>query len=198
MLLKNPAGGMPRVCDTAYISESAVIIGNVEIKGDVYIAPNTTIRADEPGSAIKIESGCNIQDNVVIHALGGSAVVAGKNTSLAHGCIVHGPCTLGENCFIGFGSVVFNCMLGDHCVILHRTLVKNVKISTRRLIEDGAVVNKQCIADCLGEVTADISDFVGRVVRTNLVLTRSYYKLGRDSRSISAFRSVIISNSYKI
>jgi len=118
MLLKNPAGGMPRVSDTAYVSESAVIIGNVEIKGDVYIAPHTTIRADEPGSAIVIGSGCNIQDNVVIHALGGSAVIAGKNTSLAHGCIVHGPCTLGDNCFIGFGSVVFNCTLGDDCVVL--------------------------------------------------------------------------------
>jgi carbonic anhydrase/acetyltransferase-like protein (isoleucine patch superfamily) len=183
MLLKNPAGGMPRVCDTAYVSESAVIIGNVEIKGDVYIAPNTTIRADEPGSAIIIESGCNIQDNVVIHALGGSAVVVGKNTSLAHGCIVHGPCTLGIKCFIGFGSVVFNCTLGDDCVILHRTLVKDVIISTRRLIEDGAVVNKQGIADCLGEVTMDISNFVGRVMSTNLVLAKSYSKLSRDSRS---------------
>jgi carbonic anhydrase/acetyltransferase-like protein (isoleucine patch superfamily) len=174
MLLKNPAGRMPRVCDTAYVSESAVIIGNVEIKGDVYIAPHTTIRADEPGSAIIIESGCNIQDNVVIHALGGSAVVVGKNTSLAHGCIVHGPCSFG---FIGFGSVVFNCTLGDDCVILHRTLVKDVKIYTRRLIEDGAVVNKQGIADRLGEVTVEYSDFVSRVVRTNLVLARSYSKI---------------------
>jgi len=168
---------MPRVCDTSYVSESAVIIGNVEIKGDVYIAPHTTIRADEPGSAIIIESGCNIQDNVVIHAMGGSAVVAGKNTSLAHGCIVHGPCTFGNNCFIGFGSVVFNCTLGDECIILHRTLVKDVKISTRRLIEDGVVVNKQGIAFRLGEVTVEYSDFVSRVVRTNLVLARSYSKI---------------------
>ncbi|MCX9081522.1 MAG: carbonate dehydratase [Candidatus Methanoperedens sp.] len=177
MLLKNPAGGMPTVCDTAYVSESAVIIGNVEIKGDVYIAPNTTIRADEPGSAIIIESGCNIQDNVVIHALGGSTVVAGENTSMAHGCIVHGPCTFGNNCFIGFGSVVFNCTLGDDCVILHRTLVKDVIISPRRLIEDGAVVNKQGIADYLGEVTVEISDFVKRVVGTNLMLVKSYSEL---------------------
>lgn len=137
MLLKNPAGGMPRVSDTAYVSESAIIIGNVEIKENVYIAPHTTIRADEPGSAIIIGNGSNIQDNVVIHALGDSAVIAGKNTSLAHGCIVHGPCTLGDNCFIGFGSVVFNCTLGEDCVILHRALVKDVKIPPRRLIGDG-------------------------------------------------------------
>ncbi len=176
-LLKNPDGGIPRVSDTAYVSESAVIIGNVEIKEDVYIAPHTTIRADEPGSEIIIGSGCNIQDNVVIHALGGSAVVVGKNTSLAHGCIVHGPCTLGDNCFIGFGSVVFNCALGDECVILHKTLVKDVKIPARRLIGDGAIVNKQRIADRLGEVTVEVSDFVSRVFNTNLVLGKSYSNL---------------------
>lgn len=113
----------------------------------------------------------------MIHALGDSAVVLGKNTSLAHGCIVHGPCTFGDKCFIGFGSVVFNCTLGDDCVILHRTLVKDVIISSRRLIEDGAIVNKQGIADCLGEVTVEDSDFVSRVVRTNLALARSYSKL---------------------
>lgn len=177
MLLKNPAGCMPRVSDTAYVSESAVIIGNVEIKGDVYIAPHATIRADEPGSAIIIGSGCNIQDNVVIHALGGSTVVTGKNTSLAHGCIVHGPCSLGDNCFIGFGSVVFNCTLGEDCVILHRALVKDVKIPALRLIGDGAVVNEQGIADRLGEVSVEVSDFVGGVVRTNLVLVKSYSNL---------------------
>src|SRR3990172_10653409 len=177
MLFKNPSGGMPRVSDTAYVSQSAVIIGDVEIKDNVYIAPHTTIRADEPGSAVVIGSGCNIQDNVVIHALMGSAVIAGKNTSLAHGCIVHGPCILGNNCFIGFGSVVFNCTLGDDCVVLHRTLVKDVKIPPRRLIGDGVVVNKQEIADRLSEVTEDDSDFASRVVHINFMLAKSYSQL---------------------
>ncbi len=177
MLHKNPAGGTPMVSDTAYISESAVIIGNVEIKGNVYIAPHTTIRADEPGSAIIIGSGCNIQDNVVIHALVGSAVITGKNTSLAHGCIVHGPCTIGDNCFIGFGSVVFNCVIGDDCVILHRALVKDVKIPACRTVEDGAVLNKQEDAGLLRETTAELSDFAKRVVRANLVLAESYSKI---------------------
>ena len=87
---------------------------------------------------------------------------------------MHGPCTLGDKCFIGFGSVVFNCTLGDECVILHKTLVKDVNIPSRRLIGDGAIVNKQSIADRLGEVTVEDSDFVSRVVHTNLVLARSY------------------------
>lgn len=177
MLQKNPSGESPIVNGAAYISESAVIIGNVEIKEGVYVAPNATIRADEPDSEVIIGSGCNIQDNVVIHALSGSSVIVGNKTSLAHGCIVHGPCTIGDNCFIGFGSVLFNCTTGEECVILHRALVKDVKIPVCRMVEDGAVLNKQENVWLLRETTAELLDFAKRVVGTNLVLAESYSKI---------------------
>lgn len=176
MLLKNPAGELPVVNDSAYVSDSAVIIGNVEIEENVYIAPNITIRADEPGSRIIIGSGCNVQDNVVIHALGGSEVLVGNKTSLSHGCIVHGPCTIGNNCFIGFGSVVFNCEIGNGCVVLHRALVKDVTIPDTRTVEDGMVVNKQHVADNLKDVAKELVDFANKVVSANLLLSESYSK----------------------
>jgi carbonic anhydrase/acetyltransferase-like protein (isoleucine patch superfamily) len=47
MLQKNPAGEAPVISETAYVSESAVIIGNVEIKEQVYIAPHATIIASK-------------------------------------------------------------------------------------------------------------------------------------------------------
>lgn len=76
MLHKNPDGVTPAVSDTPYISESAVIMGNVEINKKVYIAHNATIRADEPGSRIIIGKGCNIGNNCFI---GFSSVVLFKN-----------------------------------------------------------------------------------------------------------------------
>ncbi|MBE0521752.1 MAG: carbonate dehydratase [Candidatus Methanoperedenaceae archaeon] len=176
MLLKNPAGEMPIVSESAYVSDSTVIIGNVKIGERVYIAPNATIRADEPGSRIIIGSGCNIQDNVVIHGLQDSTVLVGDKTSLSHGCIVHGPCAIGNNCFIGFGSVVFNCVVGNECVVLHRALVKDVKIPDQRVVKDGMVVNEQENADKLGKVTRELIDFATRVVATNIVLSESYSK----------------------
>ncbi|MCX9014471.1 MAG: carbonate dehydratase [Candidatus Methanoperedens sp.] len=177
MLLKNPAGELPRVNKSAYISEYAVIIGNVEIGENVIIAPNATIRADEPGSRIIIGSGCNIQDNVVIHALQGSTVLVGNKTSLSHGCIVHGPCTIGNNCFIGFGSVVFNCVVGNGCVVQHMALLKDVTIPDRKTVNDGMVVNEQDTADKLDKVTKDLTDFATRVVSVNLMLSESYPKI---------------------
>src|SRR5512136_162740 len=104
-MLVTTTNGEPTISAKAFVSESAVIMGNVEIGHDVFIAPNATIRADEPGSRVIIHSGCNVQDNVVVHALAGSKAEVFSNSTLGHGCIVHGPCIVGKDCFIGFGSI---------------------------------------------------------------------------------------------
>ena len=66
-----------------------------------FIGPNAVIRADEVDSkgevkSIEIRAECNVQDGVIIHALCGTQVTVGQRTSLAHSCIIHGPCTLGR------------------------------------------------------------------------------------------------------
>lgn len=90
-----------------------MITGNVIIREQVFIAPHSSIRADEPGSLVIIGNGCNIQDNVIIHALTNTKVVIGDYSSLSHGCIVHGPIEVGRNCFIGFGAVVLGQIEAD-------------------------------------------------------------------------------------
>jgi len=131
MLLKTRSGESPRISASTYVCESAVITGNVIIGERVFIAPHASIRADEPGSRIIIGNGCNIQDNVIVHALTNTKVVIGDYASLSHGCIVHGPCDIGSNCFIGFGAVVFDCSIGDSCFVSHRALVRGVNIAPR-------------------------------------------------------------------
>ncbi|MCX9074424.1 MAG: carbonate dehydratase, partial [Candidatus Methanoperedens sp.] len=112
MLLKTRSGESPRISASTYVCESAVITGDVIIGEKVFIAPHASIRADEPGSQIIIGEGCNIQDNVIVHALAHSKVIIGDFTSLSHGCIVHGPIRVGKNWFSGFNSVVFDCSIG--------------------------------------------------------------------------------------
>jgi len=107
MIRKNPNGDYPEIDNTAYTDPSATVIGNIKIGKNVFVGPQAVLRADEPDSLIIIEDNCNIQDKVVIHAMKDTPVLIESNTSLAHGCIIHGPCKIGRNCFIGFGSVVF-------------------------------------------------------------------------------------------
>lgn len=180
MRLPNPHKQHPKISKKAWISETAVIIGNVSIADNVFVGPNAVLRADEPGSSITVHSCSNVQDNVVVHALSHSEVLIGKNTSLAHGCIVHGPCRIGEDCFIGFGAVVFDCSIGKNTLVLHKSIVRGVEISSGRMIPDGTVITSQDCADALEGITTDLTDFKKSVVSANIDLVEGYIKLGEE------------------
>jgi carbonic anhydrase/acetyltransferase-like protein (isoleucine patch superfamily) len=180
MHLPNPHKQHPKVSKRAWISETAVIIGNVSIADDVFVGPNAVLRADEPGSSITVHSGCNVQDNVVVHSLSHSEVLISKNTSLAHGCIVHGPCRIRENCFIGFGAVVFDCNIGRDTLVLHKSVVRGVDLASGRMVPDGAIITSQNCADALEEITADLAAFKRSVVRANIDLVEGYIRLQEE------------------
>ncbi len=180
-MIQNPQKQYPGISETAWISETAVIVGNVTIADDVFVAPNAVVRADEPGSSIVIGSGSNVQDNVVIHALSNSEVLIGSSTSLAHGCIVHGPCLIGEGCFIGFGAVVFDCIIGNDTLVLHNSTVRGVEIPSGKVVQDGETITKQENAEGLMDITQDLTEFKEGVVKTNIGLVKDYGKLAGEA-----------------
>ena len=190
MNLPNPHGQFPKISDKAWIFDTALIIGDVTIEEDVFVGPNAVIRADEPGSSIVISSGCNVQDNVVIHSLSNSEVRIGNNTSLAHGCIVHGPCQIEENCFIGFGAVVFDCSIGKDALVLHRSVVRGVNISEEKVVPDGAVITNPESASALEDLTKDLADFKESVIRANIELVKGYtdLQIGAEDILLSTFQ----------
>ena len=163
----------PKVGDHTFISEHAVIMGNVTIGDSVFIAPNATIRCDEPGSEIVIGPGCNIQDNVVIHSLAGCKVTIGSGTSIGHGSIVHGPCEIGERCFVGFGSVVFKSVLGDDAMVMHRALVEDAIVPKRSLVPSGAMI-KGTEGQSFIEICSEMESFSNSVRSTNMQLAMAY------------------------
>ena len=180
MILQNPQRQQPHISNTAWISETAVIVGNVTIEDDVFVAPNAVIRADELGSSIVVGSGSNVQDNVTIHAMSNSEVVIGNTTSLAHGCIVHGPCRIGEGNFVGFGAVVFDCEIGDDTLILHNSTVRGVTISSGKVVPDGYTIVKQDDVEGIEDITPDLVEFKRSVINANMVLLEGYRKLPED------------------
>lgn len=183
MQLPNPNGQFPKVSNKAWIFDTALIIGNVIIEENVFVGPNTVIRADEPGSSVTIQRNCNVQDNVVIHSLSNSEVKIGNNTSLAHGCIVHGPCKIGENCFVGFGAVVFDCDLGEDTLVLHRAVVRGVEILPHKVVPDGTVITDQKNASLLEDITTNFAEFKKSVVRGNLELVNGYKALNLEDET---------------
>jgi carbonic anhydrase/acetyltransferase-like protein (isoleucine patch superfamily) len=174
MISRNPGGEHPQIHDSAYVDPTAVIIGKVKIGRKVFVGPGAVIRADEPGSSITVEDNCNIQDRVVIHALGRSSVLIAGNTSLAHGCIVHGPCSIGPNCFIGFGSVVFNADIGSGVCIKHLAVVEDVQVMPGKVIGSGSLVSREGDVRELRQAGETEKQFMENVIEANLELVEGY------------------------
>ncbi|MHC1742469.1 MAG: carbonate dehydratase [Syntrophobacteraceae bacterium] len=175
MIQTNHAGDTPRIDASAYVHPTAVVIGNVQIGARVFVGPNAVIRADEPCGrgkveAIVVESEVNIQDGVIIHALGGSPVRIARGASLAHGAVVHGPCEVGEECFIGFKSVVFKASLARGVIIEHQALVENVTIPEGTHIPSMIAVRSQADVLRLRPVSPELVAFADKVRRTNLFI----------------------------
>lgn len=98
-------GFRPVIKDSAYIHETAVIIGNVIIGEDVYVGPGAVIRGD--WGQIIIEDGCNVQENCVVHMFPGVSIRLEQGAHVGHGAIIHGA-NLGANCLIGMNAVVMD------------------------------------------------------------------------------------------
>lgn len=114
---------IPKVDSTAYIAETATIIGDVEIGARCSVWPNAVIRGD--ARPIRIGENTNVQDNVVIHTPTelDAPVTIGRNVSIGHSAMLHG-CEVDDNSLIGI-----------HAVILDKT-----KIGSWVIIGAGAVI----------------------------------------------------------
>ncbi len=158
----------------SFVHSSAVIVGEVRIGRSVFIAPNAVLRADEPDSKIYISDNCNVQDNVVVHALRGSAVLVEESASLSHGCVVHGPCKIGKRCFVGFRAVVFDAELGKGSAVMHGAIVTGIEIPSNTLVPAGSVIDSQEKVKELSKVPHRVKRFTASVLHANKLLLKKY------------------------
>jgi len=181
VLRPNPAGDYPQVADSAYLDPKACIIGNVHIGKNVYVGPYAVIRADEPtehGEVVSIHIGdnCNIQDGVIIHSLRGCGVEIGCRTAVSHGCVIHGPCKIGCDCFVGFKSVVYNAKLADGVFISAGAVVQDTKLTEKSFIHPGQTITGPLHDRIIDKVGDAQKIFMKRVIDMNLHLANGYNK----------------------
>lgn len=174
----NSAGDSPKVALTAFVHPTATLIGHVSVGERAFIGPNAVLRADEPGpdgrvQPIIVAEEANLQDCVVVHALGGTGVKIGPGTSVAHAAIVHGPCQIGANCFIGFNSVVFKATLGDGVVVMHQALVEGVTIPSGLHVPSMTGVRNEEEVSRLTRATQEMISFAEEVSRMNVFLAKA-------------------------
>ena len=104
----------PSVPESAFIAETACVIGDVSIGEKSSVWFNSVIRGDR--GKISIGRGCNIQDNAVIHA-DESNVEIGNGVTVGHGCVMHG-CLIKDNALIGMNATILHrAEIGESAII---------------------------------------------------------------------------------
>jgi carbonic anhydrase/acetyltransferase-like protein (isoleucine patch superfamily) len=185
----NLVGDHPEIDPTALIDPSAQIIGHVRISKDVFVGPLTVIRADQRGpdgkvEPIQIDTEVNIQDGVVIHSDPGASVIIGSKTSIAHGVIIHGPCTIGRECFLALRSSLYKTTLEDHIWLGMGAVAKMVTLPAFTKVPAGMVVRERPDVLSLRLITDTERKYMEEVWAANSRLRMDYMELRNKVESI--------------
>jgi len=125
-------GIVPVVDPSAYVHPSAVLIGDVIVGARAYLGPCASLRGDF--GRIVVEEGANIQDQCTLHGFPGKDTVAGAESTIGHGAILHG-CVVRRGALIGMNAVVNdNAEVGEDAVVAALAFVKaEARIPARSL-----------------------------------------------------------------
>lgn len=91
---------IPDIHPSAYVAESASIIGKVKLENKAIVWFGVTIRGDN--ELITIGHDSNVQENAVLHTDLGFPLTIGENVTIGHQVMLHG-CTLGDGTLIRRG-----------------------------------------------------------------------------------------------
>jgi len=103
------------------------------------------------------------------------SVWIGKNTSITHMALIHGPAYVGNDCFIGFRSTVFNARVGDRCVVMMHVLIQDVTIPPGKYVPSGSIITTQQQADRLPDVQAADQQLATQMAGVNDALRSGYH-----------------------
>ena len=130
-MLRSLDGKAPEIHPTAFVSEFAYVIGDVEIGEGSSVWPGTVVRADM--GKVTIGRFTCVQDNSVVH--GDADVVIGDNVVIGHRAVCHAK-TVGDRVLIGNGATVNDGVtIGEDSLLASGTMIiDNMGIPARSLV----------------------------------------------------------------
>jgi carbonic anhydrase/acetyltransferase-like protein (isoleucine patch superfamily) len=115
----------PRIAASAWVAESATVVGDVELGEDTSIWYGAVLRGDN--HLVKLGRGSNVQENSVLHTDAGILLTIGEDVTVGHQVMLHG-CTIGDGSLIGIQAVILNrAKIGKNCLVGAGALVTEGK-----------------------------------------------------------------------
>ena len=128
-------GVRPVVDPTAFVHETAVLIGDVIIGPGCLVGPGASLRGDI--GRIVIAEGVNIQDNCIAHCFPGKEVLVEQDGHIGHGAVLHG-CTVKRNAMVGMNAVIMDdVVIGPESFVAAMAFVKAGTVVPARTLVAG-------------------------------------------------------------
>jgi len=129
-MIKSFNGKTPQIHPTAFVSETAYIVGEVTIGENASIWPGAVIRGDF--GSISIGKNTAIEDNCIVHSWD---CIIGDNVLVGHGAVIHCK-SIGNGSMVGINAVVLQgAEIGEKCFIAAGALITpNMKIPANSLV----------------------------------------------------------------
>ena len=113
---------LPTVHPSAFVDDSAQVIGDVHIGAESSVWMNVVVRGDV--HYIRIGARSNIQDLTLVHVMRNAhPTLIGDDVTVGHSAVVHGA-TIENRCLIGMGAILLNgCVIGTGSIVAAGALV---------------------------------------------------------------------------
>jgi carbonic anhydrase/acetyltransferase-like protein (isoleucine patch superfamily) len=157
-MLRPYRGIGPTIDPSAYVDESAHVIGDVTVGPESSLWMNVVCRGDVHW--IKVGRRTNIQDGTIVHVMRGThPTTIGDEVTIGHAAIIHG-CTIEDRCLIGMGAILLNgvvvgadsivaagALVPERMVIPAKSLVMGSPARVRRPLTDAEAASIREYAD---------------------------------------------------
>ncbi|HIJ17954.1 MAG TPA: gamma carbonic anhydrase family protein [Thermoplasmata archaeon] len=121
MALRNIGGRRPTIGDDVYVDESALLIGDVVLRGRASVWPCALLRADD--DTVEVGEGSAVMDMAFLEAPKGRPVKIGRDCLVSHGARLHG-CVVEDGVLIGIGAIVLDrAVIGKGSIVAAGSVV---------------------------------------------------------------------------
>ena len=128
-------GRRPRIGAGTYVSEHALVIGDIAIGDNCYIGHGAILRGDY--GAIAIASGTAVEEGVIVHAPPEELCDIRERVTIGHGAIIHSA-LIGKNAVIGMGAILsIRSVVGENTIIAEGAVVKQGQVIPGDVVAGG-------------------------------------------------------------
>lgn len=133
-------GKQPEIGKDTYVSEQALVIGDVKIGDNCYIGHGAILRGDY--GTIEIGSGTAVEEGVVVHAPPRETCKIGKKVTIGHGAVVHAA-EVGDLVVLGMGSVAsIRSVIGAETIVAEGAVVRMRQVIPEKIVVAGNPASK--------------------------------------------------------